>query len=95
MAAAASGSIGFSKFMTPNETETIVIAAEADGSRLDRALAAQVPSLSRSRLKALILSGQVAVEGRTVSDPSIEVLLSAVAPISGRKVSAKNAAIGH
>ncbi len=73
MAAAAFGSIGFSKFMTANETETVVIAAKADGSRLDRALAAQVPSLSRSRLKALILSGQVAVEGRTVSDPSIEV----------------------
>jgi 23S rRNA pseudouridine1911/1915/1917 synthase len=59
--------------MMANETETVVIPAEANGSRLDRALAVQVPSLSRSRLKALIQSGQVAVDGRTVSDPSAEV----------------------
>jgi len=71
--AAASGSGGFSEVMNETERETVTIPAEADGSRLDRALAAQVPSLSRSRLKALILSGQVAVEGRTVSDPSAQV----------------------
>jgi 23S rRNA pseudouridine1911/1915/1917 synthase len=73
IAAAASGSNGFSELMGDSELETVTIPAEAHGSRLDRALAAQVPSLSRSRLKALILSGQIAVEGRTVSDPSAEV----------------------
>jgi 23S rRNA pseudouridine1911/1915/1917 synthase len=73
MTAKASGSSGFSELMRENEPKTVTIPAEADGSRLDRALAAQVPALSRSRLKALILSGQVAVEGRTVSDPSAQV----------------------
>jgi 23S rRNA pseudouridine1911/1915/1917 synthase len=37
------------------------VAADAIGWRLDRALAAAVPTLSRERLKALIASG--AVEG--------------------------------
>src|SRR4051794_26317795 len=73
IAAAASGSNGLSELMRESELKRVTIPAEADGSRLDRALAAQVPALSRSRLKALILSGQVAVEGRTVSDPSAEV----------------------
>jgi 23S rRNA pseudouridine1911/1915/1917 synthase len=44
-----------------------------DGARLDRVLAAQLPELSRSRHKALILSGQVAVEGTTIRDPSWRV----------------------
>jgi 23S rRNA pseudouridine1911/1915/1917 synthase len=50
-----------------------VTVPEAGGGRLDRVLAAQVPALSRSRLKALILAGQVAIEGRTVRDPAIAV----------------------
>src|SRR5260370_26033795 len=46
--------------------------AEA-GKRLDRALAAFVNDLSRSRLKTLILAGHVAISGRTIRDPSHHV----------------------
>jgi 23S rRNA pseudouridine1911/1915/1917 synthase len=50
-----------------------VIVAEADaGERLDRTLAART-ALSRTRLKALILAGQVAINGRTIRDPGIRV----------------------
>jgi 23S rRNA pseudouridine1911/1915/1917 synthase len=43
----------------------------AEGSnRLDRVLAKLLPELSRSRLKALILAGQVAVKGAAVRDPA-------------------------
>jgi 23S rRNA pseudouridine1911/1915/1917 synthase len=59
--------------MTGPNTETLTIAAEDDGARLDRVLAARIPALSRSRLKALILAGEVAIEGRTISDPSERV----------------------
>ena len=46
------------------------ITAEMDGWRLDRALAALVPTLSRERIKALISTGQVALGGATARDPS-------------------------
>ena len=49
-----------------------VAAAEA-GERLDRVLAAHVAELSRSRLKALILAGEVAIGGRTIRDPGHRV----------------------
>jgi 23S rRNA pseudouridine1911/1915/1917 synthase len=59
--------------MAQTGIETVTIPADADGGRLDRVLAAQLPQFSRSRLKALIVSGHVAVEGRTVRDPAAEV----------------------
>jgi 23S rRNA pseudouridine1911/1915/1917 synthase len=43
------------------------------GWRLDRALAAAVPTLSRERLKALIRSGAVDAGGTAVRDPAIKV----------------------
>ena len=43
------------------------------GWRLDRALAAAVPTLSRERLKALIRSGAVETEGSAVRDPATKV----------------------
>jgi 23S rRNA pseudouridine1911/1915/1917 synthase len=46
------------------------IAPEADGVRLDRALQRQLPELSRSRLKQLILDGRVASAGRLLRDPA-------------------------
>jgi len=55
-----------------NRVETIIAAAAA-GERLDRALAARIAELSRSRLKALILAGRVAISGRTIRDPSHRV----------------------
>jgi len=43
------------------------------GWRLDRALAAAVPTLSRERLKSLIRSGAVEAEGKAVRDPAAKV----------------------
>jgi 23S rRNA pseudouridine1911/1915/1917 synthase len=43
------------------------------GWRLDRALAAAVPTLSRERLKTLIRSGAVEAAGTAVRDPAIKV----------------------
>jgi 23S rRNA pseudouridine1911/1915/1917 synthase len=43
------------------------------GERLDRVLAAHLKELSRSRLKALILAGHIAMDGRTIRDPDTRV----------------------
>ena len=59
--------------MTERSTETVTIAAEEAGQRLDRVLAVRIPALSRSRLKALILDGQVTIEARTILDPAARV----------------------
>src|SRR5437667_8623616 len=48
----------------------ITIGAEDGGVRLDRALQRQLPDLSRTRLKQLILSGQIAGDGRLLRDPA-------------------------
>ena len=59
--------------MTGEAVETVEIAAEEQGQRLDRVLAGRVPALSRSRLKVLILDGRVTIDGRTIRDPAIQV----------------------
>jgi 23S rRNA pseudouridine1911/1915/1917 synthase len=60
--------------MTLTMTQKTVVAAEGDtGGRLDRVLAAHIAELSRSRLKALIEAGAVAVDGLTILDPSHRV----------------------
>lgn len=52
-------------------TITATLATDAIGWRLDRALAAAVPTLSRERLKALISSGRVLdPNGQLVRDPA-------------------------
>jgi 23S rRNA pseudouridine1911/1915/1917 synthase len=48
--------------------------AEMAGWRLDRALAAVIPTLSRERLKALISAGNVTVGDRIVRDPATKIL---------------------
>ena len=55
--------------------QTIDVRLEAahEGWRLDRALAAAVPTLSRERLKALIRSGAVEAGGKPVRDPATKV----------------------
>ncbi len=55
-----------------NREEFQVAPTEA-GERLDRVLAARVAELSRSRHKALILDGRVAIDGRTIRDPGHHV----------------------
>jgi 23S rRNA pseudouridine1911/1915/1917 synthase len=53
--------------------EEIVVAEAEAGERLDRLLASRIADLSRSRLKALILAGEVAIGGRTIRDPGHRV----------------------
>src|SRR5215470_10074841 len=50
--------------------QKLVAAAADTGNRLDRVLTARVADLSRSRVKALILAGEVTVGGRTIRDPA-------------------------
>ena len=56
----------------PGRHEVAVTAAEA-GERLDRLLAARLPGLSRSRVKALIEAGRVSAGGATIVEPSARV----------------------
>jgi 23S rRNA pseudouridine1911/1915/1917 synthase len=58
--------------MTPTHKE-IRIDDEEAGGRLDRVLAAHITEFSRSRLKTLIEAGAVAIDGRTIRDPSHRV----------------------
>lgn len=60
-----------SDFASPatKEPAHVTITADERGQRLDRVLATRLPGLSRSRIKALILSGQVSQDGRTLGDP--------------------------
>jgi 23S rRNA pseudouridine1911/1915/1917 synthase len=58
------------------------IAAEDAGGRLDRALQRQLPELSRSRLKQLILDGCVETGGRVLRDPATRASPGAVVAVS-------------
>src|SRR5215510_5428000 len=55
------------------KVETILVGEAEVGVRLDRVLAAHVTALSRTRLKALVLAGRVAIGGRTIRDPGHRV----------------------
>ena len=59
--------------MGGNKTIDVRLDAGHAGWRLDRALAAAVPTLSRERLKALIRSGAVEAGGTPVRDPAAKV----------------------
>jgi 23S rRNA pseudouridine1911/1915/1917 synthase len=59
--------------MTEKVTKNVTIAAEEAGLRLDRVLAAHIATMSRSRLKALILAGHVKIAERTIRDPAASV----------------------
>ncbi|HEX3862585.1 MAG TPA: RluA family pseudouridine synthase [Stellaceae bacterium] len=48
----------------------IVVATEDAGARLDRALQRQLPELSRTRLKQLILGGNIEAGGSILRDPA-------------------------
>ncbi len=56
-----------------DEPLRVVVEAATAGRRLDQMLAAAVPQLSRSRLKALIAEGAVASAGAAVGDPALKV----------------------
>jgi 23S rRNA pseudouridine1911/1915/1917 synthase len=52
---------------------TVTVAGNEGSTRLDRVLALRVAELSRSRLKALILAGQVGIKGAPIRDPAYHV----------------------
>jgi 23S rRNA pseudouridine1911/1915/1917 synthase len=51
----------------------VIVAGDEGSARLDRVLAIRVAELSRSRLKALILAGQVSIKSAPVRDPAYHV----------------------
>lgn len=53
--------------------EQVTVAGDEAGERLDRVLARHVADLSRSRLKTLILDGQVSIRGTAIRDPGYRV----------------------
>jgi 23S rRNA pseudouridine1911/1915/1917 synthase len=59
--------------LTPSTQTSILVAAEDAGDRLDRVLVRHVAGLSRSRLKVLIETGAVTVDGQTIRDPNHHV----------------------
>jgi 23S rRNA pseudouridine1911/1915/1917 synthase len=71
--AASSPADGLLMISTQRPSEKLVVAAEEAGERLDRVLAHRVTELSRSRHKALILAGRVAINGATIRDPGHRV----------------------
>lgn len=59
------------------EVLVAAIAPEAAGERLDKALAAALPALSRARLQALIAQGAVTLDGAEVTDASAKARVGA------------------
>src|SRR5262245_49512965 len=51
----------------------VAVSGDEGSARLDRVLAAHLADLSRSRLKALILDGRVAVRDAPIRDPAYHV----------------------
>lgn len=51
----------------------MTVAAEMAGLRLDLTLAKALPAFSRNRVKDLILTGAVAINGETVLEPRRKV----------------------
>src|SRR5262245_21292263 len=72
MKRAACGSRSSVGSLMAEQVETVTVGAGESGDRLDRVLATRV-ALSRTRLKALILAGEVAIGGRTIRDPGYRV----------------------
>ena len=61
-----------------NERRTLTVDDSQAGDRLDRALAASWPDLSRSRLKQLIEAGAVSMNGTASIDPALRLKIGGV-----------------
>ncbi|CAH1660229.1 MULTISPECIES: RluA family pseudouridine synthase [unclassified Chelatococcus] len=59
------------------QIQTVVVADDLAGDRLDRFLAAAFSDLSRSRLQQLVRAGQVRIDGAVVEDPKHKVTVGA------------------
>ena len=76
----------------PATRHRIVISAGSAGQRIDRVLADAIPALSRARIKALIDSGQVEVDGATLDaaskrvKPGQVIVLAVPPPVDPRPV---------
>src|SRR5262245_21755464 len=81
MMRAACGARSSVGWLMAEQVETGTAGAEDSGDRLDRVLATRV-ALSRPRLKALILTGEVAIGGRTIRDPGYRVNAGEVVSVS-------------
>lgn len=55
------------------QLQTITVTGDEGSARLDRVLAVRLPELSRSRLKALILAGQISLRDAPILDPAYHV----------------------
>jgi 23S rRNA pseudouridine1911/1915/1917 synthase len=55
---------------SPGELRRVTLGAEAAGKRIDKALAAALPDLSRARIQALIAAGRVSLGARAMTDAS-------------------------
>jgi 23S rRNA pseudouridine1911/1915/1917 synthase len=64
------------RILSNGQTHEVTVTGSEGSPRLDRVLAAHLNELSRSRLKALILAGQVSVKNATVRDPAYHVAKS-------------------
>jgi 23S rRNA pseudouridine1911/1915/1917 synthase len=51
----------------------VIVAGDEGSTQLDRVLAVRLAELSRSRLKALILAGQVSIKNAAIRDPAYHV----------------------
>lgn len=67
--------------LPPGRLVTAPVSPEEDGMRFDKWLADAVPEMSRSRLKALIDSGQVTLDDVTIEDASLRVKPGQVASV--------------
>ena len=56
-----------------SQRQEVTVAGDEGSPRLDRVLAVRLPELSRSRLKALILAGQVTIKNAAIRDPAYHV----------------------
>ncbi len=55
------------------QSHQVIVAGDEGSNRLDRVLAVRLETLSRSRLKALILAGSVTLKNTPVRDPAYHV----------------------
>ncbi|OUJ14532.1 RluA family pseudouridine synthase [Acetobacter sp. DsW_063] len=68
--------------VSSQDLRTLVAAEQHAGERIDRALAAAFPDLSRSRIKALIEAGHVTRDGAPVREPADSLRIGATLVLS-------------